>query len=228
MPETPSEIRPTSAKRRASAPAAKATSLLFRTPFRGKCGSIHEAYISAEPDEAAPEARLSGTDEDACGSAGIEASQSKRAQATRCQRGVEVVVSRRTGRFTRSDRLRISRDFQRVSRQGRRLASRDFVVLVAVSRASASGAPGGTEPTRRLGITASRKVGNAVTRNRVKRGVREWFRRSRGRMRADTDVVVIARGEARRLTSRGIAEALDELLSLDETNERRKADVRGQ
>lgn len=43
----------------------------------------------------------------------------------------------------------------------------------------------------RLGITASRKVGNAVVRNRLKRRVREIYRRwpDRGRMPA-VDVVV--------------------------------------
>lgn len=30
----------------------------------------------------------------------------------------------------------------------------------------------------RLGITVTRKVGNAVRRNRIKRLVREWFRKS--------------------------------------------------
>jgi len=47
-------------------------------------------------------------------------------------------------------------------------------------------------------------------------------------MTGDVDVVVIARGEARRLAPREIAEALDALLSLDETNERMKADGLGQ
>ena len=51
----------------------------------------------------------------------------------------------------------------------------------------------------RLGITASRKVGNAVTRNRVKRRIREWFRRGGRDLLAGLDVVVIARASAARL-----------------------------
>jgi ribonuclease P protein component len=45
----------------------------------------------------------------------------------------------------------------------------------------------------RLGITASRKVGNAVLRNRAKRLVREAFRATRSLWAASIDVVVIVR-----------------------------------
>lgn len=51
----------------------------------------------------------------------------------------------------------------------------------------------------RLGVTVSRKVGNAVVRNRVKRWIREWFRQERVRMAPGTEVVVIARRQAAEL-----------------------------
>jgi ribonuclease P protein component len=44
----------------------------------------------------------------------------------------------------------------------------------------------------RLGITVTRKVGNAVRRNRIKRLVREWFRR-RARELGSCDLVIIAK-----------------------------------
>ena len=50
---------------------------------------------------------------------------------------------------------------------------------------------------RRLGVTASRKVGDAVRRNRVKRVVREVFRRNRAAFPEGTDVLVVARASAR-------------------------------
>jgi ribonuclease P protein component len=114
-----------------------------------------------------------------------------------------------TGRFRRSDRLRVSRDYQRVAAQGDRFASSEFVMLVA---------PAGPTPTARLrlGITASRKVGNAVVRNRIKRAVREWFRRCRDRIDVGgngLDVVVIARREAAKLDANDIAERLCSLLA---------------
>jgi ribonuclease P protein component len=73
-----------------------------------------------------------------------------------------------------------------------------FVVLVHLR--------GDDAPTR-LGIVASRKVGSAVARNRGKRRVREWFRRSRDLPRG-ADVVVILREGA---PDRGQPEAAREL-----------------
>ena len=47
--------------------------------------------------------------------------------------------------------------------------------------------------SRRLGITVTRKVGNAVFRNRAKRVTREAFRRTRDGLPPGTDVVVIVK-----------------------------------
>lgn len=50
-------------------------------------------------------------------------------------------------------------------------------------------------PTR-LGITITRKIGNAVTRNRIKRLVREVFRRNRSRLPSGLDLVWVAKRQA--------------------------------
>jgi ribonuclease P protein component len=100
-------------------------------------------------------------------------------------------------RFLRSSRLRSSRDFSRLSKQGLREPGGEFVVLVGRrwSRAPSS-------PAVRLGITASRRVGDAVRRNRLKRVIREWFRLHQARVavmidaREPLDLVVIARAGA--------------------------------
>ncbi|MBW2496252.1 MAG: ribonuclease P protein component [Deltaproteobacteria bacterium] len=135
-----------------------------------------------------------------------------------------------TGRFRRSDRIVDSRDFSRVLRRGRRRAHRDLVV---VTLARSEGRPGsqrssgpvgraGDDPSARttvagsrLGITASRKVGNAVRRNRFKRRVREWFRRRRLDLDPPVDLVVIARRSGAALEMAELDQRLSGLLELD-------------
>jgi ribonuclease P protein component len=105
-------------------------------------------------------------------------------------------------RLERGARLRNPRDFQRVNRTGIRRSSPHFVAVVAPSRGAAS---------PKLGLAVSRRVGNAVARNHVKRRVREWFRRTRRALPDATDWVVIARAGAAELDGRAIAAELTEL-----------------
>ena len=91
-----------------------------------------------------------------------------------------------------------------MAQHGRRATSNAFVVLVA-PRADAG-------PTR-LGITTSRKVGNSVVRNRVRRRVREWFRRERSEIRGSLDVVVIARSAAAGLEAAQLSSQLTSLVA---------------
>jgi len=59
--------------------------------------------------------------------------------------------------------------------------------------------PAEAELGTRLGVVASKRVGNAVARNRGKRLVREWFRRCE--TLPEADVVVILRSGAPQLTA---------------------------
>lgn len=63
----------------------------------------------------------------------------------------------------------------------------------------------------RIGLTVSRRVGNAVVRNRVKRRLREWFRQSAVRAAGAFDWVVIARPAAAALPSVAMRIELDAL-----------------
>lgn len=83
--------------------------------------------------------------------------------------------------FPKSVRLRRSPDFQAVQRGGRRHPGR---LLVGILRRSGS-------PGARFGLAVSRKVGNAVVRNRVKRLLREAIRHLRHEVDG-VDVVFIA------------------------------------
>lgn len=96
--------------------------------------------------------------------------------------------------FPKSRRLRKRVDIVGVQRAGNAIHTRYFVVVCDV------------QGRGRLGITVSKKVGNAVNRNRVKRLVREFVRTARPVGRPDCsespwladnlDVVVIAKKHA--------------------------------
>jgi len=98
--------------------------------------------------------------------------------------------------FGAADRLHRSAEFLRLQRRGIRLQAKHFVLYAgkidyagdhAGKHESAEG------PRKRLGITVSRRVGNAVVRNRVKRQVRECFRCIlRERLDDGMSIVVIA------------------------------------
>ena len=47
--------------------------------------------------------------------------------------------------------------------------------------------------TNRVGITASKKLGHAVVRNRIRRRLREVYRRNEDRFAPGWDIVVVAR-----------------------------------
>ncbi|HEX4453298.1 MAG TPA: ribonuclease P protein component [Kofleriaceae bacterium] len=86
-------------------------------------------------------------------------------------------------------RLRRRADFVSVQSQGMKLHGR-HVLALARKR---------TEPllAGRLGLTVTKKVGNAVIRNRIKRMLREWMR-LHGWVPAGWDVVLVAKDSAAR------------------------------
>jgi len=88
-------------------------------------------------------------------------------------------------RFGKARRVRRSREYQRAFKAGARVHGRFFTLVLAPNEVSMV----------RLGIVASRKLGNAVTRNRVKRLIRDVFRRTMlPTTQPGLDVVVIPRG----------------------------------
>lgn len=105
--------------------------------------------------------------------------------------------------FGRSDRLLKRHQFLAVSRRGRKVQDACFIVYYR---------PGGTDHPR-LGVTVSRRVGNAVTRNRVKRLVREFFRNNRHRLEDNWDLNVIAKPAASGLRAHEVAASLNRLFS---------------
>ena len=122
-----------------------------------------------------------------------------------------------TGRFRRSDRLLDSRDFRRVLRRGRRHAHREIVVITTQKSIKSNKyrvLKDLDQPGSRLGITAGRKVGNAVVRNRFKRRLRAWFRLRRRDFPGELDIVVIARRPGVSLSLEQLDSRLSKLLGI--------------
>ncbi len=86
------------------------------------------------------------------------------------------------------ERLKKRADFLAAAK-GRRQHQRGFVLQACARRSDA-------EPPR-VGFTVTKKIGNAVVRNRIRRRLREAIRLARGLCTADGhDYVMVARKEA--------------------------------
>ena len=81
-------------------------------------------------------------------------------------------------RMERRYRLKKNRAFQYVYRKGHSVACRNLVMLLAPGR------------ELKVGFSVSRKTGNAVTRNRIKRRLRECFRPWIGDVKTGLYVIV--------------------------------------
>jgi len=101
--------------------------------------------------------------------------------------------------FSRDDRLRQRREFEECYASGARVSGRHVQVFVLPAR--------GPRARTRLGISASRRVGGAVVRNRVRRRLREIFRRTRAALLSSpVSLVVNARPSAATATFQELAE----------------------
>lgn len=101
-------------------------------------------------------------------------------------------------------RLKKSRDFRRVQGRGRKIRQPNLMLLVL---------PGQVSQTR-IGLTVSRRVGNAVVRNRVKRWLRQGLRHQYPSIEGCWDVVVIAHPSAAEAGQEVLSEQLASALSL--------------
>ena len=103
----------------------------------------------------------------------------------------------------RKYRVRLSSDFRRIRREGKSWAHRLVVLCVLDNDLEYS----------RFGFAVSKGVGNAVTRNRVRRRMREVVRLQRGSMEGGWDMVFIARPSIRRVTYAEIESAIEDLVA---------------
>ena len=83
-------------------------------------------------------------------------------------------------KFPKTDRILKRGLFRRVYEQGRKVQFRYFTAFILAKQDSGA----------RIGVTATRKIGNAVQRNRARRLVREAFRKNKWLAPNGVDIVI--------------------------------------
>ena len=102
--------------------------------------------------------------------------------------------------FPRRYRLGGNRNYRYVYRRGKSYSSRNLVLIYLKGR------------EQKFGFSVSGKVGNAVTRNRVRRCLREDIRRMRGELKCGR-YVFIARTSITQVSHASVTRELRKLLS---------------
>ncbi|NLN94525.1 MAG: ribonuclease P protein component [Candidatus Hydrogenedens sp.] len=100
--------------------------------------------------------------------------------------------------FPRTRRLTARHEYDQVFARGEKIWGRFYVCHVWIDSTKGS----------RLGLVVSRKVGNAVVRNRVKRHIREFFRLHHVLLQPGMQLVVVARPDSADHTGRACAAEL--------------------
>ncbi|HPI93694.1 MAG TPA: ribonuclease P protein component [Deltaproteobacteria bacterium] len=102
-------------------------------------------------------------------------------------------------RFSPRERLRKRIDFKRAEKNKiARLVTKHLIIVAAPSE----------HHHTRIGITASRKIGGAVRRNRVKRILREIYRRNKASFPAGHDLIFIAKNDMTDIAFHDLAEEI--------------------
>lgn len=120
-------------------------------------------------------------------------------------------------RFDRRSRLRTRRDFDDVFQGGRKLVNRQLVLWYRPAAGDRS----------RVGLSVSRRVGDAVRRNRVKRCLRAAFRALAHELDPALDMVLIARPGQPPRDGASAEQALAHLLRRLRRDQRGQARERG-
>lgn len=99
----------------------------------------------------------------------------------------------------KENRLAKREEFQKVYRHGKSSANHQFVVYRLHRPAPAP---------LRLGVSVSKKVGNAVVRNRIRRTVKEIVRLHLDKLETNVDIIVIARKPVAEMEHAGMQSSL--------------------
>lgn len=102
-------------------------------------------------------------------------------------------------------RIKKNSDFQLVFKKGKSTANRQFVMYILKKP---------KQENFRIGLSVSKQIGNAVTRNRVKRLVRETFKELKVDLPNEYDFVIIARKPAATMNFHDVKGSIVHILKL--------------
>lgn len=113
------------------------------------------------------------------------------------------VPSERLGFMKKIKTINRNRDFNRIYAKGKSYVTSKIVIYVQKNR----------DNETRIGITASKKIGNAVQRNRAKRVIREACREMMLQIKPGYDIVLVARKRTVQVKSGEVKNALTKMLA---------------
>ncbi|MFK2826557.1 ribonuclease P protein component [Bacillus sp. B190/17] len=100
-------------------------------------------------------------------------------------------------------RIKKDRDFQSVFKGGQSFANRQFVIYMYKSN---------LQVPFRIGLSVSKKIGNAVTRNRIKRHIRHSFTELKEEILPGYEFIIIARKPAADMNGNEVKKSLIHVL----------------
>lgn len=107
--------------------------------------------------------------------------------------------------MNKRQRIKKDNEFQKVFKEGKSFANRQFIVYRYQK----------TEQEQfRIGLSVSKKVGNAVTRNRIKRYIRQAFHEMKDDLQQDMDYIIIARHQAAKIDFHESKKSLQHVLRI--------------
>ncbi|ALS77170.1 MULTISPECIES: ribonuclease P protein component [Planococcus] len=109
--------------------------------------------------------------------------------------------------MNKDQRIKKNKEFQQIFKKGKSFANRQFIVYVLKSE----------QPEFRIGLSVSKKVGNAVVRNRVKRYIRQTFLELKDELLPNADYIIIARPQAATLDFHESKKSLEHVLKIART-----------
>lgn len=107
--------------------------------------------------------------------------------------------------MNKRQRIKKNEEFQKVFKKGKSFANRQFVVYCMKKE---------QQQQFRIGLSVGKKVGNAVTRNQVKRYIRQAFLELKDDLKQDMDYVIIARSGAASLDFHNTKKSLVHVLKI--------------